>query len=81
MDVSLVEHLLRNYMARHILEGKGWGRDIVPAEPCGWCGGGEYSEKIIGSTKNAKVQVDCRRFHNLKLPQVSLAMARKKTSK
>jgi hypothetical protein len=81
MDGSLVERLLRNHMARHILEGKGWGRDIVPAEPCAWCGGGECSVKIIGSTKNAKVQVDCRRFHNLKLPQVSLAMARKKTSK
>jgi hypothetical protein len=81
MVASIVEHLLWNHMARHIMEGKGWGGDVVPAEPCGWCGGGECSVKNIGATKNAKVQVECKRFHNLKLAQFSLAMARKKTSK
>jgi hypothetical protein len=81
MDLSNIERLLRNHMARHIMEGKGWGGDVVPAEPCGWCGGGECSVKIIGGTKNAKVQVECKRFSKLKLPQFSLAMARKKTSK
>ncbi len=81
LESSIIERLLRNHMARHILEGKGWGGDIVPAEPCGWCGGGECSVQIIGSTKTAKVQVECRRFHNLNLPRFSLAMAQKNTAK
>jgi len=58
LDARIVERLLQNHMARHIMKGKGSGGDVLPAEPCGWCGGGECSVKNIGPTKNAKVQVE-----------------------
>ena len=79
MDGATVERLLRNHTARHIMEGKGWEGDLIPAEPCGWCGGGECSVKITsGARKREKVQANCNRYSGFNLPSFSLSVARKK---
>ena len=74
MKASLVERHLRNHTASHIAQEIGWANIEMPADPCGWCGGGDCSVKVNGKQK---VTVTCKKIMNL--PSFSLSSSKKKT--
>jgi len=74
MKTSLVERHLRNHTASHLAQEIGWADVEMPADPCGWCGGGDCTVKVHG---RQKVTVTCKKFTNL--PSFSLPSSKKKT--
>ena len=74
MKASLVEGHLGNHTASHISQEIRWADIEMPADLCGWCGGGDCSVKVHG---RQKVTVSCKKFTNL--PSFSLSSSKKKT--